>query len=141
MGYSEALEKAGAKVIDFRETGDYQGTWGAVVEYKDKKALVIGSYGSCSGCDAFQAEFGWDDEPQEREGKYFRHWNDEITKDEYDSGVAIYNQRLATFGESYLQTLLDKADIENRLKGFNDKDWFDEQEKELFIWALPFFGN
>lgn len=26
-----------------------------------------GSYGSCSGCDAFQAEFGWNDDYLEKQ--------------------------------------------------------------------------
>lgn len=80
MGYSTALEAAGAEVHAFEHFGDYQGTWLAKVTYNGETGYVEGSYGSCSGCDAFEAEFGYS-------------YNDE-EKD--------YQERLAEFGRSYL---------------------------------------
>jgi hypothetical protein len=58
MGYSHALEAAGAKVLGYRCAGSYQGMWGAVIIYNGKLGLVTGAYGSCSVCDAFEGEFG-----------------------------------------------------------------------------------
>lgn len=55
MGYEEALEAAGAHVTEFREFGSYQGDWFARIG----DTVVQGSYGSCSGCDAFADEFGY----------------------------------------------------------------------------------
>jgi hypothetical protein len=62
MSYKTALEASGCVVHEYITTGDYQGTWYALVEYNGKVGVVSGSYGSCSGCDAFEAEFGWDEQ-------------------------------------------------------------------------------
>lgn len=144
MGYSEALEKAGCKILDFQEFGSYQGTWLAFVEYNGEKGIVEGSYGSCSGCDSFQAEFGYSDEPTERDGKYYRkYWgdeDDEITKDEYDKLVKESEEKLAEFGRSYLSGgIYDKLHYQQRLDAINAKnedDWFDQEEKEYCEWAV-----
>lgn len=140
MGYRESLEAAGAEVLDFKEIGSYQGTWGAIVNYEGKKCLVTGSYGSCSGCDAFQAEFSYYDRIEPKKGKYYRdnnYWdeNEEITAEQARELNKAYDEKLANFGRSYLTALLDLWDVENRLKGFKEGDWFDEEEKELFTWA------
>lgn len=58
MSYEEALQAAGAEVLEFEQFGSYQGDWWAKVRYKDELGWVQGSYGSCSGCDAFESEFG-----------------------------------------------------------------------------------
>ena len=82
-GYKEALEAAGAKVHRFFEAGSYQGEWYALVWFAGHLGWVTGGYGSCSGCDAFEAEFGFAynlDEEQQR----------------------AYNERLRLFGLSYL---------------------------------------
>ena len=136
MGYKESLEKAGAIVHAYKEIGSYQGTWGAIVEFKGKKSLVTGSFGSCSVCDAFKAEFGYGKNIHERDGKYYDDYWDEISKEEFDLKTEAYNKKLADFGASYLNTLQDQQDIENRIKGFNEEDWFDREEKQLYDWAL-----
>lgn len=59
MGYREALEAAGATVLEFEEFGSYQGDWLALVEFKGQCGFVKGAYGSCSGCDAFEDEIGY----------------------------------------------------------------------------------
>ena len=83
MSYIDALKAAGAKVEDFREFGSYQGTWFALVTFRRKVGFVSGSYGSCSGCDAFQGEFGFQ-----------------------DTSDAGYQWRLKKFGLSYLEAML-----------------------------------
>lgn len=55
MPYRSALEAAGYVVLDFAEFGSYQGDWLA----HTTQGIVHGFYGSCSGCDSFEAEFGW----------------------------------------------------------------------------------
>jgi hypothetical protein len=60
MSYEDALKATGAKVLKFGEWGDYQGTWIAKVEIEGQVHYVKGEYGSCSGCDAFEAEMPWD---------------------------------------------------------------------------------
>lgn len=142
MGYSEALEAAGAKVLEYKQFGSYQGDWLAFVEYNGEKGIAQGSYGSCSGCDAFEAEFSYyDQEPTEENGKYYKGgWadpDDECTKEEYDKIKAAYQQKLSDFGLHYLSPgLYDKSHYEQRLLKLNQEDWFDEEEKEYIKWAI-----
>jgi len=51
----------GQKVLYYRQFGSYQGEW--VLLSKDDESYYVykGYYGSCSGCDAIQAEFDYDD--------------------------------------------------------------------------------
>lgn len=104
MGYRDALQAAGADVIAFQMFGDYQGTWVAKVIYEGANGWVIGGYGSCSSCDAFEGEFGWSyqDEPN-------------------------YEERLKKFGESYLQRMLTQDEIEHEYKDEED-DWRDYKQ-------------
>lgn len=107
-GYQEAMEAAGAIVHEFEEFGSYQGDWWAKVTYEGKTGWVTGSYGSCSGCDAFEAEFGWGDE------KCAKH---EYESDEKSIGcdacieaAAKYKNHLIEFGKCYLDEIMSKAD-------------------------------
>jgi len=84
-GYREALEAAGGKILNFSEFGSRQGDWYAQVEYNGERGWIKGSYGSCSYCDSFEAEFGYD---------YIKE-NEEQ-----------YQSHLADFGRSYLETIL-----------------------------------
>lgn len=141
MGYSEALEAAGAKVIEYKEFGSYQGDWLAFVEYNGEKGIVEGSYGSCSGCDAFEAEFGWTNGPTEKDGKYYRtYWHEEdneIPKEEFDKINQEIQVKLADFGSSYLVGgVYGKDHYENRLANLKSDDWFDQETKELCEWAI-----
>jgi hypothetical protein len=83
--YDGALKAAGAEVHTFESFGTYQGDWWAKVTYKGKTGWVHGWFGSCSGCDAFEAEFGWDDPT---------------------------NEQLATFGVQYLDELWTQEEAE-----------------------------
>ena len=140
MGYREAIEAAGAKVVDFKETGSYQGSWGAVIEVAGVRSLAVGSYGSCGGCDAFMGEFDFNDTPSEENGKFFVNW-EEVTEEVYRETVSAYNSRLADFGRSYVTTPMSKTDIEAQLAQFDADEWFDEEQKELYVWALTFFND
>lgn len=83
MSYRSALVAAGAEILEFQEFGDWQGSWVALVEYNGERGWVQGSFGSCTECDSFQAEFGWDDDTEED-----------------------YEQRLADFGRPYLDGIV-----------------------------------
>jgi len=144
MGYQLALEKAGANVLDFQEFGSYQGTWLAFVEYNGEKGIVECSYGSCSGCDAFQAEFDYCDTPEISDGKFYksgRTWDeeDECNEDEYKKALENYDQRLIEFGKQYLEPLYDKAHYELMLSKLETDDWFDSETKEYCEWAITRF--
>lgn len=59
MSYQEALAGIGVKATVDEHIGDYQGDWVAVVtaevNWDDKLGFLSYGYGSCSGCDAWQA--------------------------------------------------------------------------------------
>ncbi|MGL5727496.1 MAG: hypothetical protein ACRCYD_06540 [Plesiomonas sp.] len=80
--YIEALRAAGCEIIEYKEYGSYQGEWIAIVKVDGEIGVVEGCYGSCSGCDAFESEFGYSDE------------------DKPD-----YKDRLAEFGKTYLPAM------------------------------------
>lgn len=148
MGYSSALRAAGADVIDFKQIGSYQGTWGAICDFQGQRVLVTGYYGSCSGCDAFEAQFGYmDDSPiQDEDGKYYTNWykDEEITKETHDAIIEKSKQELADFGMSYLRYPMTKDDVVKRIEYYDKNDtgeWsFDSEERELYDWALSFFN-
>lgn len=83
MGYKSALEAAGAEVLAFQSFGSYQGDWWALVRVDGVTGWVHGSYGSCSHCDAFEAEFDYDAETKPN-----------------------YRAALASFGSTYLTHLM-----------------------------------
>ena len=140
MGYNRALEAAGAIVIDTKYIGDYQGSWGSIVIYNGIKCLVIGGYGSCSGCDAFQAEFDGGQEPHQNDGKYYTgRWGDEeISKEEYDILADAYNKRLSDFAQSYLTTPFYIKDVIAQLDSYKGKDDWYAEDKELYEWAIQY---
>lgn len=98
MGYEDALSSAGATVISFGEFGDYQGTWLAYVHYKGQLGWIMSNYGSCSGCDAYQAEF---------EGSY-----DKLIDQE---------ERMIKFGQSYLHNIITTEELMKELQ--DQYDW------------------
>ena len=109
MSYQTALEKAGAIVHVFEMFGSYQGDWFAKVTFKGETGWVNGSYGSCSGCDAFEGEFNYNDHESCHEHQYTdKHPECEECKKAQEK----YDQRLADFGLSYLETLMTQEQIE-----------------------------
>lgn len=101
--YQEALEAAGAVVLEFEDFGSYQGDWLAVVEYDGWRGLVRGSYGSCSHCDAFEAEFDWDAD-----------------------GAPDYPERLAAFGKSYVEDMWTSQQLLEHFE--KDAEWDSEAQ-------------
>ena len=125
MSYEKAMEAAGAIVHDFEQFGSYQGDWWAKVTYNGETGWVQGSYGSCSGCDAFEGEFGWDDGHCE-EHKYDS--KGAVGCAECEKAEALYQERLADFGRGYLDGIMsqEKA-IEDASENL---DW-DMEAKEM----------
>lgn len=95
-GYEAALWAAGVKVLGFEQFGSYQGEWWAKIEFPDHQVgFVNGGYGSCSGCDAFEAEFGYssDDDPG------YLHKLKDFGRD-YLTNVSTYEQAVAAAAEN-----------------------------------------
>ena len=100
--YQKALEAAGAYVLVFESFGDWQGSWVALVIYEGKRGWVQGAFGSCSYCDAFQSEFGWDS----------------------DFVCEGMEDRLAQFGRTYLNDIQTTKQV---LQHYDPHaDWDDE---------------
>jgi hypothetical protein len=97
-GYSKALETAGATVHDIEQFGSYQGVWIAHVTLPDgRTGLIHGYYGSCSGCDAFEAELGYDIHDYQR--------THEAEFDPTCEKCVEYREKLTRFGEDYFDRL------------------------------------
>lgn len=102
MSYESALKAAGADVIAFTMCGDWQGTWVALVDFAGERGWVQGAFGSCDHCDAFEAEFAWDESR--------------------DADPAEYDSRLAAFGRRYLDDLLTTAEVLGHYEPHSDWD-------------------
>jgi len=124
MSYELALEAAGAKVVAFQEFGSYQGDWLARL---DDGRYVTGSYGSCSGCDAFEGEFGYGSARCE-EHEYIEPAPECA---ECSVKAADYSTRLARFGAEYLDGATTYAAL--REKFVADSSW-DYEAKEVIKW-------
>jgi hypothetical protein len=138
MGYQSALEANDVTVKEFKEFGSYQGTWIAILE---DGRFVEGSYGSCSGCDAFQGEFGYEDEEiiKQENGKYYKgnyHWDDEyeVTEEEANLYNEKHKAKLRQFGASYLASAETKEEITARFERKCEDGWAWEDDKEILEW-------
>lgn len=128
-GYQEALQAAGAEVLAFQEFGSYQGDWIAKVTYGGQTGYVTGSYGSCSGCDAFQGEF---DFSRNRECEDHRYMSKCDACEVCDAASADYDRRLREFGEGYLGDVLTQEQAE----AFASRNWdWDTDAQEMVEWV------
>lgn len=127
MGYKESLEAAGAKVLAFNEFGSYQGDWYAKVDYNGQKGWIHSYYGSCSGCDAFQAEFDYSehDHGEEYCSPIYDGFKDGCQECE------VVKNKLSDFGKSYLS---DIQPFENVLKKASENVDWDMDADEMVKW-------
>ena len=126
MSYQEALSAAGAEVLDFEQFGSYQGDWWAKVRYEGKESWVNGAFGSCSGCDSFEAEFGWD------EGHCEAHKYDDkgsVGCHQCAEAAELYEKRLADFGRGFLSDLRTQEEAE--AEASRNIEWDHDAEKML----------
>lgn len=64
-GYEAALTAAGVTVLCYEQFGSYQGEWWAQVQFPNGETYFVHDYfGSCTYCDAFEAEFDYDADKQ-----------------------------------------------------------------------------
>lgn len=126
MGYETCMELAGAKIIAFQNFGSYQGDWLACVEYKNEILLINGSYGSCSGCDAFQGEFDCDSHEVKGEYHYYYELHDDCDE------CKKLKEKMIDFGKGYLD---NPSNPEMLLEEYEkEKEWDgDKPEMIKFI--------
>lgn len=110
--YQSALEAAGCVVHVFKEFGSYQGKWYAYVTHNQETGFITGWYGSCSGCDAFEAEFDY-------------NGNDPV--------------KLAEFGKTYLP-VQDIAPVIEEVKKDMLYDSDAEEVYQWILKIMGFFG-
>lgn len=111
MGYYEALEAAGASVHAYNEFGSYQGQWYALVTYNGETGWIADWYGSCSGCDAFEADVGYERDCCED------HWTHTPECERCVSREAEYETTLTNFGKTYLEgKLLTTDEVLSKLR-------------------------
>lgn len=128
MSYEMCLEKAGAKVLAFHEFGSYQGEWYALVEYQGERGWIEGSYGSCSGCDAFEAEFGFECCDK---GHFYKDSNCSAC----DALYTEIDKRYAEFGRTYLETILSyDLQLENMQRLIDQDNWAKYEYQEIYDW-------
>lgn len=108
MGYAEAIEAAGGRIKEFKTFGSYQGTFMALL---NDGRIIEGSYGSCSGCDAFEAEFDYDSEDQ-----------------------PDYKKRLAEFGAGYLNSACPLEQMIDIYKKKAEGEYAWDDDKEILEW-------
>lgn len=100
-GYKSALIAAGCDVHAMLQAGSYQGVWLAKVTTPDgSEGWVYGYYGSCSGCDAFEAEFGFDLHCEAHGRDTWR--NETITFEPGCAECEDHRKRLEMFGTRYI---------------------------------------
>jgi hypothetical protein len=113
MSYDVAMEAAGAKIHVYESFGSYQGDWWAKVTLPDgRTGWVNGSYGSCSGCDAFEAEFDYGSDDKCYDHRY--SWGEDLPADCASCAEAksAYDVKLSNFGAAYLDGLMTQAEAE-----------------------------
>jgi hypothetical protein len=131
MSYQESLEAAGAVVHAFQNFGSYQGEWFAKVTYNDETGWINGNFGSCSGCDAFEAEFGWGkgDRCDDHEHDYTEEYK---TCSKCKESESVFKAKLADFGKTYLDGLMTQEQAEKQASQHIEWD-IDAQEMLKFV--------
>jgi glutaredoxin len=106
------------------------------VRYDGKVGWVTGSYGSCSGCDAFEGEFDYATHDVD-EGDEFERY--EVQHDPMDEGFyegcdqcVDLKKRLIEFGKSYLDNIMSQEEAEKEAEA-NDEWDTEAQEMIQFI--------
>lgn len=87
--------------------GSYSGRLLAKIIYKDEVLYLHDWFGSCSVCDAFEAEFSWGDDEK-----------------------SDYQERLSNFGKPYVESALPLENIIKALEADVD-DWADDVKQML----------
>ena len=133
MSYCEAMKAAGAKVLEYKTFGSYQGDWWAKVVFEGKSYWVHGSYGSCSGCDSFQAHFDGYDWGRIKFCEEHKYEDDDCPEvlacADCKEASENYRKDLANFGRSYLTGNEYTQEEAEKSVGPQD-EWDDEENAE-----------
>lgn len=104
MAYEDAFAAVPGCTVEWCEYfGSYQGQLAAKIKYKGETLYIIDYYGSCSGCDAFEGEFGYGDDPTP--------------------------EQLASFGKPYVEGAYTLDEAIKKLSPVPG-EWYDTDDKE-----------
>jgi len=124
-----ALEATAAIVLYYEAFGSYQGDWVAFIHYDGQLGVVVGSYGSCSGCDAFEAEFGGGHGVANDEEYEYHAWNQNKPGCEECEKEA---QKLVDFGKSYCEfALVTLEEVDQKMGRASDDEEWDSDSGEV----------
>lgn len=70
-GYSIIAWANEEKLVLLQQFGSYQGEWLMLTKAPAEYKVYKGWYGSCSGCDSYEATFSWDQKPTRSAAKDF----------------------------------------------------------------------
>jgi hypothetical protein len=110
VNYEDTFEAVPGVSVEWCEYfGSYQGRMVAkiTVDGEDGPQYILDYYGSCSGCDSFEAEFG------------YRYGDNEPTKED-----------LAAFGQSYVDAAISLDEAIQQLMP-KPGSWYDTEDKEV----------
>lgn len=105
--YEDAIAKVpGVEVLDIQYFGYYQGSFICKIKVNEEIKYIYADYGSCCGCDSYEAEFAFSDPSDEQ---------------------------LASFGESYLSLAQSKEALLDQLK---NNIYGEGEESEEYKWLI-----
>lgn len=130
MGYREAIEAAGAKVLAYEEFGSYQGDWLAKIKVGGEVKFVRDYYGSCSVCDAFQADFGFQPHKCGKDEYYDPFYDDDGFREGCGKCQELKKQ-LAEFGKEYVDSAMS---FDECMKVVSENLEWDMDAKEMVDW-------
>ena len=127
--YKDALTAAGATVHAFESFGTWQGDWWARVTVPNgHTGWIHGHFGSCSGCDSYEAEIGLD------AGHCDEHYTaaDQASCAECASKRIAFQDKVKRFGTHYLASVMTQ---EEAMRATEPTEWDDEGDQRAFIEA------
>ena len=112
MSYEDAIAKVPGVTVEWAKYfGSYQGRFCAKlkIDGKDTPEYVMDYYGSCSGCDSYEASFGYSDDPTD--------------------------DQLISFATPYVEAALPLDDAIRELMP-KPGQWYDTEDKEMLDYIL-----
>lgn len=131
MSYAQAMEAAGATVHDYARFGSYQGDWLADVTFDGGRGIIAGSYGSCSGCDAFEATFGYNDSDDGCSEHSYEKRDDCVA---CTAQGDAYFEKLRDFGIAYLDRVMNEDELARYRAEMVEQSGWDSDAPAIIDW-------
>lgn len=130
MGYREAIESTGAKVLAYEKFGTYDGEWLAQIEVDGEIKYIRDYFGECSSTDAFEADFGSESHECGDDIYYDPFYNNDGFRENCEKCQNL-KKRFIKFGQDYVENAMSFDECMKIVsKNF---DW-DMEAKEMVDW-------